>query len=94
MSVVVDASLLVAALIDGGEDARWAEGILASGPLIAPQLALVETSNVLRRLEFGRKLDQLAASQALRDLLAIDLQLVPFLPFAERVWKLRPGMTC
>jgi predicted nucleic acid-binding protein len=94
VSVVVDASLLVAALVDGGDDGRWAEGILASGTLIAPQLAPVETSNVLRRLELSRKLDRLEASHAMRDLLAMDLQLVPYMPFAERVWSLRAGMRC
>lgn len=62
--------------------------------MLAPHLAPVEASNVLRRLELDRKLDRLQASQAMRDLISIDLQLVPYAPFAERVWELHHGMTC
>lgn len=39
MSVVVDASVLVAATIDSGADGLWAEGIVSEGELVAPHLA-------------------------------------------------------
>jgi predicted nucleic acid-binding protein len=51
MTVTVDASVLVAALVDAGERGRWAETILERGSLVAPELAMVETANVLRRME-------------------------------------------
>ena len=89
MSVVVDASVLVAAATDSGRDGAWAESVLARGDLVAPQLVLVEATNVLRRLERERVLDPRDADEARRDLLLLPLELFPFAPFAERVWELR-----
>lgn len=93
MSAVVDASVLVAATSDDGVEGRWAEGILAEGDTVAPHLVLVEATNILRRLERARVLTRLQATAAHRDLLTLDLLLVPFEPFAERVWELRQNVT-
>ncbi len=89
MSVVVDASVLVAAATDSGRDGVWAESVLARGDLVAPQLVLVEATNVLRRLERERVLDPRDADEARRDLLLLPLELFPFAPLADRVWDLR-----
>lgn len=89
MSIVVDASVLVAAATDTGRDGLWAESVLARGELAAPQLVLVEATNVLRRLERERLLEPRDADEARRDLLILPLDLFPFEPFAERVWELR-----
>ena len=89
MSVVVDASVLVAAATDSGRDGAWAESVLARGDLVAPQLVLVEATNVLRRLERERVLDPRDADEARRDLLLLPLELFPFAPLADRVWDLR-----
>lgn len=89
MSVVVDASVLVAATTDTGRDGVWAERVLAQDDLVAPQLVLVEATNVLRRLERERLLAPRDADEARRDLLLLPLALFPFEPFAERVWELR-----
>lgn len=93
MSAVVDASVLVAATTDGGLEGTWAEGVLAEGNVVAPHLVLVEATNILRRLEASRVLTRLEATAAQQDLLALDLVLVPFEPFAERVWALRRNVT-
>lgn len=93
MSAVVDASLLVAAASDVGAEGRWAEDVVRAGNLIAPHLALVEATNILRRLEREGRLGRLEAGAAVRDLLLLDLELVPFTPFAERVWELRANVT-
>jgi len=63
------------------------------GPLAAPELALVETSNVLRRLELSGSVSRLEATAAHRDLLRLKLDVYPFAPFAERVWELRSNLT-
>ena len=89
MSVVVDASVLVAAATDSGRDGVWAESVLARGDLVAPQLVLVEATNVLRRLERERVLDPRDADEARRDLLLLPLELFPVAPLADRVWDLR-----
>ncbi len=93
MSAVLDASVLVAALSDGGVEGAWAEEIVRAGDLVAPHLALVEATNILRRLELAGKLGRIEARTAARDLLLIELALVPFDPFAARVWELRSNVT-
>jgi predicted nucleic acid-binding protein len=93
VSTVVDASILVAATTDAGPDGTWAEDVLADGAIVAPHLVLAEATNILRRLERARKLTSLEAAAAQRDLVALDMLLVPFEPFAERVWQLRRNVT-
>lgn len=93
MTVVVDASVLVAALVDSGREGVWAESAMGEGSLASPELALAEVSNILRRLERIRELSRLEANSAQRDLLRLDLELFPFAPFADRVWALRRNLT-
>jgi predicted nucleic acid-binding protein len=93
VSTVIDASVLVAATTDGGREGAWAEQVLAEGNIVAPHVVLVEATNILRRLEASRVLSRSQATLALEDVLALDLTLVPFEPFAERVWELRRNVT-
>jgi predicted nucleic acid-binding protein len=93
VTVVVDASLLGAALVDSGKEGRWAETIVAENDAVAPELVLVETSNVLRRLERAHVISTIEATGAQRDLMRLNLELFPFSPFAERVWMLRGNLT-
>lgn len=93
MSLVVDASLLVAAAIDSGPAGVWAEEMLTQDGIVAPHLVLVEATNVLRRLERSQELSPPEAAAAQRDLLALAIHLLPFEPFAERVWELRANVT-
>ena len=67
--------------------------MVRAGGLVAPHLALVEATNVLRRFEREGRLGRMEAAAAARDLLQLDLELVPFTPFAERVWELRANVT-
>lgn len=91
---VVDASVLVAALVDRGPDGEWAETLLADADLAAPQLVLAETANVLRRLSARRgPLSADAASLAHADLLELRIELFPYAPFGARVWALRGALT-
>ena len=90
---VIDGSLLVAALVDSGPDGQWAEGVIAADELAGPELALVETSNVLRRLERAGLISPFEAVGAQRDMLRLDVELFPFRPFADRVWELRDNLT-
>ena len=93
MTTVVDASVLVAALVDSGREGRWAESVLARDTLASPELALAEASNILRRLERRGQLSRMEATAAHGDLLRLDLELFPFVPFAQRVWALRHNLT-
>ena len=93
MSIVVDSSVLVAALLDSGSNGDWAEEVLATGRLHAPHLALVETTNIFRRLERAKLIATPEANAAQEDLMQLDMELFPFEPFAERIWELRHNMT-
>ncbi len=93
MTTVVDASVLVAALVDSGREGKWAESVIAGGSLVGPELVLVEASNILRRLEGAGKISRLEATSAHRDLLQLDIELFPFTPFADRIWALRNNLT-
>ena len=93
MTSVVDASVLVAALVDTGGDGAWAEAALAERSLVGPELLPAEVSNVLRRLERATRISPLEAASAHRDLLRIDVDLFPFAACADRVWALRGSLT-
>jgi predicted nucleic acid-binding protein len=91
---VVDASVLVAAVVDSGADGRWSEAIVSGGGLFAPDLAIIEALNILRRLEASGQLSRLEASSAQRDLHDLDFERLPLRPFEERIWQLRHNLTC
>jgi predicted nucleic acid-binding protein len=93
MTIVVDASVLVSALVDTGNEGLWAESLIVSEAIVAPELAMVETTNILRRLELAGQISTLEAQLAHRDLMHLDIQLFPFSPFAERIWILRKNIT-
>ena len=93
MNLVVDASVLVAALVDSSPVGAWAEQQIGQSSLCAPELILIETTKVLRRLERSGDLTTFEATVAQRDLLRLRLQLVPYATFAERVWALRDNVT-
>jgi predicted nucleic acid-binding protein len=93
LSIVVDASVLVAALVDTGHDGVWAETVVSDGPLYGPELVAVETTSILRRLERTRRITTLEANSAHHDHQRLNIELYPFLPFADRVWALRHTLT-
>lgn len=93
MTLVVDAAFVVAALVDNGPDGRWAEPVLRSDHLAAPHLMPVETANILRRTAMAGDISQDTATLAHEDLLALRIDLVPYEPFAPRVWELRANVT-
>lgn len=93
MTLVVDASVVVAALVDGGPDGQWAEGVLESDDLAAPHLMPVETSNILRRLSQRGELSAEMATLAHADLLDLRVALFPYSLDATRAWQLRDNLT-
>jgi predicted nucleic acid-binding protein len=93
VTAVVDASVVVAALIDDGPPGRWAEELLASTPLAAPHLMPVEAANILRRAALAGDVSDDIASLAHADLLAVGVELFPYELLAERIWELRGAVT-
>lgn len=93
MTLVVDASVLVAALVDGGAAGERARAVLADGDLVAPHILPAEVTNVLRRLVAGGHLSVDNATMASQDMSQLPIRLVPFDPFSGRVWELRETVT-
>jgi predicted nucleic acid-binding protein len=93
VTLVIDASLVVSALVDGGDTGTWAESLLTAGPLCAPHLMPVEVTNILRRAAAKGEITQDVASMAHADLLDLRVELFPYAPFAARVWELRENVT-
>jgi len=93
MTTVVDASVVVAALVDRGERGAWAEPLAISEWAVAPQLLPVEVANALRRLVAAGLVSDDAASLAHRDLLDLPMGLVEYASVADRVWELRRTVT-
>ena len=93
MSVVIDSSVVVAALVDSGPHGDWAEEVLASGLLQAPELVRAEATNIFRRLERAKLITTPEANAAQDDLMQLDIELFTFEPFASRIWQLRHNVT-
>ncbi len=94
MTIVVDASVVVAALVDSGPVGTWADELLESDDLAAPHLMPVEAANILRRAYQSGQISTDAASLAHGDLLALPVEYFPYEPFGARVWELRDNVTC
>ncbi|HEY6912514.1 MAG TPA: type II toxin-antitoxin system VapC family toxin [Myxococcales bacterium] len=92
--LVVDGSVVVAALVDAGREGTWADRLLGSDALAAPHLMPVEVANILRRAVASGELTADTASMAHADLLALRIDLFPYSPFSARVWELRDNVSC
>jgi predicted nucleic acid-binding protein len=90
---VIDASIVLAGLVDSGESGAWARDQLSAGSLVAPHLLPAEVVNGLRRLVARRVLSADSAALATQDLEALAITFYPFAPFVDRVWELRGAVT-
>jgi predicted nucleic acid-binding protein len=93
MTVVVDASVVVAALVDTGPAGTWAEDVLQSEPLAAPHLMPVEAANIVRRAALAGDISADVAALAYMDLTALPVEFFPYEPFAPCVWELHRNLT-
>jgi predicted nucleic acid-binding protein len=93
VTVVLDASVVVAALVDGGREGAWAEDVLGEPSLAAPHHLPAEVANILRRAAAADHVSTDVASLAHADLLDLRVELVAYAPLAERVWELRENVT-
>lgn len=89
----MDASAIVASLVDDGSYGDWARAVLLDEDLLAPQHVFVEVSNALRRQVLAGWISRDVASLTHRELVQLPVALFPFLPLADRVWELHPTVT-
>ncbi len=64
VSLIVDASVMVAALIDTGTKGTWATERLRAHPLAAPHLMAAEATNILRRAQLAGRVTRDVAALA------------------------------
>lgn len=93
MTIVVDASVVVAAFVDSGPDGQWALDQMRRSRLAAPHLMPVEVKSVLRRGELAGDLSSDSAALAHADVVDLPVKLFSYAPFAQRIWKLRKTVT-
>jgi len=91
--LVVDASILVTALADDGDDGEAARARLAGQPLSAPELIDLEIASVLRREVHAGRMSKRRAELALADLSDLSMQRVSHRWLLARCWELRDNMT-
>jgi predicted nucleic acid-binding protein len=91
--LVIDASALVALLVDAGPAGNWVASQATGAQLSAPALMPYEASNILRRHLLAGILDHSAAALAHNDLLSLAFDLWPYSALAERAWALRDNLT-
>ena len=92
--LVVDASVLVAALVEDGERARQVQSTLLEGsPLAAPELVDLEVASALRRLCRAGVVGEVRARHALDDLARLRMARVPHRALVDRCWELRENLT-
>lgn len=93
MTVVVDASSVVALLVSPGPEGVWAAEGMTDHDLVAPHLMPFEVANILRRHAAAGLLGTGEASLAHADLLDLPLDLVSYEAVAADVWRLRHNLT-
>ena len=91
--IVVDASIVVTALGDDGDDGDRARDRLQGERLIAPHLIDVEVTSAWRRLVAAGDLDDRRAQLALDDLRSLRLDRVSHAGLVARCWELRENLT-
>ena len=90
---MVDASVVVSALADDGDDGDLARRRLRGEQLCAPEILELEVTSALRRLLGAGDLDERRADLALGDLSDLDVRRVGHRALLLRVWELRHTVT-
>ncbi|MGB6772160.1 MAG: type II toxin-antitoxin system VapC family toxin [Candidatus Dormiibacterota bacterium] len=91
--IVLDASVLAAALADDGPGGDRARARLRGERLTAPEIIDLEVLSVLRRRSASGHLDGRRCQLALTDLLELPLRRAAHRPLLPRCWELRHNLT-
>lgn len=91
--IIIDASVLVTALVDDGVDGRSVRGRLQGEELTAPAHVDVEFLHALRGLVRSGHLSLGRADRAIAHLVRIPLRRFELPAVASRTWQLRENLT-
>jgi predicted nucleic acid-binding protein len=89
---VVDASVVVEAMLGIGPHAGWAATQVADSHLAAPHVMPVEVANALRRAQARGLIGADVANLAHGELVALPVDLYPYEAIAERAWQMRASV--
>ena len=92
-TLTIDASAMIALLVDGGPAGSWALEQCRRSRLIAPTLLQFEVANVLRRHLRAGLLSPERAQAAHRAVVDLRVEYWPYAHLAERVWQLSGQLT-
>ena len=91
--IVVDASVIVTALADDGDDGDRVRERLRGERLVAPHLIDLEVVCAWRRLAAAGQLDDRRVALAMADLGALRIERARHQPLIQRCWELRSNLT-
>jgi predicted nucleic acid-binding protein len=92
--IVLDASVVAAALGDDGEaGGRMRDPLWGSKETFAPELIDLEVTAYVRRVVRAGRMAPERAIQLLADLALLPLRRVSHVPFLSRIWDLRENVT-
>lgn len=91
--IVVDASVIVTALVDDGPDGRSVRGRLRNVDLVAPAHLDVEFLHALRGLVRSEQTSPQRADQGIAHLVRLPLRRFELPAVAFRTWQLRDNLT-
>jgi predicted nucleic acid-binding protein len=91
--MVVDSSVVVAALVDHGADGGWARAQLKNERLMAPHHMPAEVANVLRRAALADEISVETATLGHEDLLQLRVSLFGYRGFGMRALELRANLS-
>lgn len=91
--MVVDASVLLDALLDHAKPGEAARRAIAGHAIAGPEHLRVETFHVIRRLVVAGKVTEPAGKRAVTRLGQLSVQTVPTTALLDRMWQLRHNLT-
>lgn len=91
--LVVDASALAPAIVDGGDDGARLRRRLHGETVAGPDLLRIEVVSVIRRQARTGSLTAAQADAAIDDLLAFPIWVLPTASLLPRAWELREDVT-
>lgn len=91
--IVIDNSVLVAALTDAGPFGKACASRLSGEPLAAPALIDLEAAHAIRGLLLAGKTDKDEAHHAIEQLQLLPISRVQHTDLLPRVWELRGNLT-
>jgi predicted nucleic acid-binding protein len=93
VTLVVDASVVVLTVQTSTEHEVWAQQLFHGRDIVAPHILPAEVTNYLRRAERSGVLPGGIASLAQADVSSLEIQFLPYEPFADRIWELRHNVS-